>query len=280
MQPKTKTRTNTPKLPPIKVPVLTRSLDWATVIGLAATFFLIISAILIGESNANFINIPALLIVIFGTFTATAICYTVEDVLQAGRVFAGTFMQTRFNPKRLSQRMLDLSVVTKRRGTLILTKHETEMAKIPFLFTAMQMVVDGYTPEHIERVLVMDIEAGAALKKRSAGIAKRAAELAPAMGLIGTLIGLVQMLADLENPETLGPSMAVAILTSLYGAILGMVVMSSLAGKLERQASDETLMKRLIALTAVSVARQDNPRQLEMFLNAELPPEERTVHFD
>lgn len=264
----------------IDIPPLRQSIDWATTFGLFATFALIGGAIMIGQSNANFINIPALMIVLFGTITATTICYTGKDILQAGPMFSKTFVHTSFKPSVFSKRLIDIAVVAKKYGVLVLAKHESELTKNPFLLKAMQMVIDGYTPEHIERVLIMEIEAREAQQVRSAGIAKRAAELAPAMGLIGTLIGLVQMLADLENPETLGPSMAVAILTSLYGAVLGMVVMSSLAGKIERQGRDEVLMKRLIALTAVAVARQDNPRQLEMYLNAELPPEDRITYFD
>jgi chemotaxis protein MotA len=267
-------------LPNIEISRPRTGVDWATALGLILTFGLIAGAIWIGQSNANFINIPALMIVLCGTITATAICYTLGDLINASKIFAGTFKHMSFSPKTLSHTLLDTAVFAKKRGTLILSKHEDELRKNPVMFKAMQMVMDGYKPEHIERVLTMEIDAEESEAKKSAGIAKRAAELAPAMGLIGTLIGLVQMLADLENPETLGPSMAVAILTSLYGAILGMVVMSSLASKLERQSRDNVLMKRLIALTAVSIAEQENPRQLEMLLNAELLPEDRITYFD
>ena len=100
------------------------------------------------------------------------------------------------------------------------------------------------------------------------------------MGLIGTLIGLVMMLADLENPETIGPAMAVALLTTFYGAILGTIVMAPLAVKLEKRSSDEALMKVLVKTAAVSIANQDNPRKLEMLLNSELPPTQRIRYFD
>ena len=125
-----------------------------------------------------------------------------------------------------------------------------------------------------------EVEVLAERHKRSASIARRASEVAPAMGLIGTLVGLVQMLADLENPETIGPAMAVALLTTFYGAILGTVVLASIAVKLEKNSADETLIKTLVTIAATSIARQDNPRRLEMMLNSELPPSERIRYFD
>ena len=100
------------------------------------------------------------------------------------------------------------------------------------------------------------------------------------MGLIGTLIGLVQMLADLQNPETIGPSMAVALLTTFYGAILGTAVLAPMAAKLERNSNDEAMIHTLVLIAMSSISRQDNPRRLEMLLNSELPPNHRIRYFD
>jgi len=104
--------------------------------------------------------------------------------------------------------------------------------------------------------------------------------VAPAMGLIGTLVGLVKMLADLDNPDSIGPAMAVALLTTFYGAILGTVIMAPLSVKLEKNSSDETMIKTLIVTAATSMARQENPRRLEMLLNSDLPPFEQIRYFD
>ena len=100
------------------------------------------------------------------------------------------------------------------------------------------------------------------------------------MGLIGTLVGLVQMLAQLEDPSAIGPSMALALLTTFYGAILGTVILGPLAAKLERNSNDEALSKNLVLMTMSSIARQENPRRLEMLLNSELPPEKRIKYFE
>ena len=127
---------------------------------------------------------------------------------------------------------------------------------------------------------MQEVEAEVERHKRSASITRRASEIAPALGLIGTLIGLVMMLADLENPETIGPAMAIALLTTFYGAILGTIVMAPLAVKLEKRSTDESMMKTLVKIAAASTARQENPRKLEMLLNSELPPAERIRYFD
>jgi len=142
------------------------------------------------------------------------------------------------------------------------------------------MAIDGSKPEDIHHILSQEIAASHERHKRTASITQRASEIAPAMGLIGTLVGLVQMLADLENPETIGPAMAVALLTTFYGAILGTVVMGPLAVKLEKNSNDESLINTLICLGAVSIARQDNPRKLEIELNAALPPHQQIHYFD
>ncbi|MEC7029070.1 MAG: MotA/TolQ/ExbB proton channel family protein, partial [Pseudomonadota bacterium] len=132
----------------------------------------------------------------------------------------------------------------------------------------------------IDRVLGQEVDALAERHRRSASILRRASEVAPAMGLIGTLVGLVQMLAQLDDPSSIGPAMAVALLTTFYGAIMGTVILGPLAAKLERNSGDETMIKNLILTAMGSIARQENPRRLEMLLNSELPPEHRIRYFE
>ena len=267
-------------LPTVSIEKPYTKTDLATILGLLFAFGFIIGAILIGQSNANFFNIPSLMIVLFGTMAATAISYTGDELKRAGNIISKSMFRKVQKPAHLAGSLLDLAVIAKKKGILALSNYESEFKSDPFLQNALQMVIDGYPPQDIERLLRLQIEAQAERHKRSASITRRASEVAPAMGLIGTLVGLVQMLADLENPETIGPAMAVALLTTFYGAILGTIVMAPLAVKLEKNSSDETLVKTLIATAAASMARQDNPRTLEMQLNAELPPLERIIYFD
>jgi chemotaxis protein MotA len=115
---------------------------------------------------------------------------------------------------------------------------------------------------------------------KSASVLKKAAEFAPAMGLIGTLIGLVQMLGNLDDPASIGPSMAVALLTTFYGAVLANMVFSPMASKLERNSGEEAIVNSIYVMGASSIGRQENPRRLEMLLNSVLPPAKRIQYFD
>jgi chemotaxis protein MotA len=115
--------------------------------------------------------------------------------------------------------------------------------------------------------------------QKSAGILRRAAEFAPAMGLIGTLVGLVQMLGNLQDPTTIGPSMAVALLTTFYGAILANLVFIPLASKLERNSILEEVVSEIYVMGAASIGQQEHPQRLEMTLNSLMPPSARTEIF-
>lgn len=280
---KTKKQTsskNTGPLPKIAFPQMSYEADYATILGILFAVGLIFGAILMGQSNANFFNVPALMIVLLGTIAATAISFTPDELKRSGLVVGDSLIRKIFSPHDFAITLLDLSVVARKRGILSLTHYESQMASGSFMSRAMQMVADGMEADKIERLLSHEIDLMAERHVRAATITRRAAEVAPAMGLIGTLVGLVQMLADLENPETIGPAMAIALLTTFYGAILGTIIMAPLAVKLEKNAADEIMIYKLIALTAVAIARQDNPRHIEMLLNSELPPAERVAYFD
>jgi len=267
-------------LPTVNISAPVPKVDFSTIFGLLFAVGVIGGAIVMGQSNANFINVPSFMIVILGTIAATAISFTGAEFSRAGAVIGKSILRRVQDPQKTCDNLISLALISKKKGLLGLSAYEKEMAKFPFLDRAIQLVVDGYKPEDIEKVLDQEIESLKERHKRSAQITMRASEVAPSMGLIGTLVGLVQMLAELENPETIGPAMAVALLTTFYGAILGTVIMGPLSVKLEKNSADEVLIKTLIKTAAVSIARQDNPRRLEMLLNAELPPSEQIKYFD
>ena len=266
-------------LPDITIPRPKKTADLATILGAFFAIGLIVVAIIMGQSNASFFNAPALSIVLGGTIAATAISYTLSELRSAGHVIAHTVIRKAYNPSAYAKSLMDIAVVARKHGILAVSQYENELNKNPNLKSVMQLVIDGYQPEDIERMLQQEIAALAERHKRSASMSRRASEVAPAMGLIGTLVGLVQMLADLENPEKIGPAMAVALLTTFYGAILGTVIMAPLSVKLEKNSADEILIRTLIATAALSIARHENPRRLEMLLNSELPPSEQINYF-
>lgn len=267
-------------LPSVDVPTQKTQIDYATIIGLISAVGMIFVAIWIGQSQADFFNAPSFLIVVIGTIAATTISFTGAEMARSGSIIGKSIVQRKLDPVQLCDALISLALIAKKKGILSLSNFDKSMSNYPFLERSMQLVVDGFKPEDIENVLDQEIESLKERHKRSASITMRASEVAPAMGLIGTLVGLVQMLAELENPETIGPSMAVALLTTFYGAILGTVIMGPLAVKLEKNSADEALTKTLVKTAAISIARQENPRRLEMLLNAELPPSEQIKYFD
>ncbi len=254
--------------------------DYATIIGLSAAIGLIIAAIMIGDDNANFVNGPSFLIVVLGTIAATAVSFSGDELRHVPGIIANTLLRRYRKPSVMANQLMEIAALARKKGLLALSAIEPELKKDPFLARSVQLVTDGYTGEDIDRVLGQEVDALAERHRRSASIMRRASEIAPAMGLIGTLVGLVKMLAQLDDPGSIGPAMALALLTTFYGAILGTVVLAPLAAKLERNSGDETMIKNLILTAMGSIARQENPRRLEMLLNSELPPEERIRYFD
>jgi chemotaxis protein MotA len=264
----------------IKIVAPVHKIDLSTILGIVFAIALIAGAISLGESNASFFDLPAILIVILGTVAATSIAYTGQEMRRALRIIANSMFHRAWDYSNMARQLLDLATLARKKGSLALGAAMDEVSKDKLLARGVELVVDGFSADDIERVLMQEIDSLVERHRRSAGILRRASEIAPAMGLIGTLVGLVQMLAALDNPDAIGPAMAVALLTTFYGAILGMVILSPLAAKLERNSNEEASIRTLIMVGMASIARQENPRRLEMLLNSELPPESRIVYFD
>ncbi len=253
--------------------------DFATILGLLLAVGLITTALFMGGQINAFFNLPSVLIVILGTMAVTAISFSGADLAGFGKVLKQSFLLQTADITGVARQLLDMAVLVRRKGPLALQSIESNLQRQPFLHEATSLVVDGITPEEIERILSQDMEAYAERFQQGIGMLRRGAEVAPAMGLIGTLIGLVQMLATLDDPSTIGPSMAVALLTTFYGAILGSVVLTPLANKLEKRMSDIFIERTMIVLTAISMARKENPRRLEMLINTTMPPEKKIRYF-
>lgn len=251
-----------------------------TLAGLLAGFALLSAAILLGGSAASFIDVPSLLIVAGGTLAVVTMCFSRADVQTMLRVVASTIASASPDPTAAAMRALELADRARSRGVLCLEQLLEEQADSAFLHKAFSMVADGATVAELEEVMHNDIQATLHRVRRSAAVLRRAADYAPAMGLIGTLVGLVQMLGRLDDPQHIGSSMAVALLTTFYGAVLANMVLSPLAVKLERNAVDEELVCLVYLMGAISISRQENPRRLELLVNSVLPPSMRVRYFD
>lgn len=256
------------------------SIDAATIVGLILGFALVIASIILGGSPGSFINIPSILIVIGGTLAVTTMCFSLGEMMRAMKVLVKTLVYQTRDPSEAAIQVLKVADMARRQGVLSLQNVLTTFKHEEFLHKGISMVVDGTPGEEVEAILFQEIQATGQRHTKGASILRKAADFAPAMGLIGTLIGLVQMLGNLDDPSTIGPSMAVALLTTFYGAVLSNMVFMPMAAKLERNSQEELLVNNLYMLGSVSIGRQENPRRLEMLLNSILPPSKRVRYFD
>lgn len=264
---------------PIAPPVGRARADLATILGIGSAVILVAAAIILGGSIKAFFDVRSVFIVLGGTIGVTTACFSLSDMASAIRVTAQTVFHRTPNPAAAAIHTLQLAQLTRYRGVLVLQQHMDALKNDRILHRGLSMVLDGTPGDTIERILQQEIQATAQRQARSASVLRKAAEISPAMGLIGTLVGLVQMLGSLSDPSTIGPKMALALLTTFYGAVLSNLVFTPLASKLERNSSDEILINHLHAMAAASIGRQENPRRLEMLLNTILPPGRRIEFF-
>jgi chemotaxis protein MotA len=256
------------------------AVDLATIIGLIAGFGLITAAIVLGGDGLAFLNPPSMLIVIGGTLAVTSMCFTLREMAGSMGILGKAFFYSSRDPSDAAMQVLEISDMARKNGVLSLQNMLDSLKQEPFLYKGMLMIVDGTPGEEVEAILHLDRNATIQRHRQGANILRKAAEFAPAMGLIGTLIGLVQMLGNLEDPSSIGPAMAVALLTTFYGAVLANMVFSPMASKLELNSVAEAMVNKVYLIGTSSIGRQESPRRLEMLLNSTLPPSKRVQYFD
>ncbi len=253
--------------------------DLATIFGVSGALALVIAAILLGGSPSAFVDVPAICIVIGGTFGVTIACFSLSEVSLAQKVALKTLIHRERDPAATARQILRLAHHARVKGVLALQARMPEVRGERFLYRGLRMLVDGVSAGELEENMRRELEATSDRHASGSAILRKAGEVSPAMGLIGTLVGLVQMLGNLDNPSAIGPAMAVALLTTFYGAVLAYMLFNPLAAKLERRAEHERMLGTLCLMGITSMARRENPRRLEIMLNTVLPPAIRVRHF-
>lgn len=250
-------------------------MDFATIIGLVVAFGLIIGSILVGGSLMAFVDVPSLLIVLGGTGGVALISFPLAQVLESFKVAVNVFKYPLPNIKDQNQKFLEYAEATRRDGILAL---EGAISSIedPFMRRGLQLLVDGVDAEKIEAMLWDELDGVASRHRRGAQTFEALGAAAPALGLVGTLIGLVQMLQAMDDPSSIGPAMAVALLTTFYGALFANVVFNPIAGKLRVRHDEEQLGRQLVIKGLLGIARGENPRILGQQLEADLAPSMRS----
>lgn len=259
-----------------------RITDLSTFFGVLSALGLVGAAIYIGSTGGNvagFLDIPSVLIVIGGTFFLTIASFSTSEIWNARKTILRTIFYGAEDSTKTAITALEVAEIARRKGILDLQKHEELTSGNKFFSKGIKMLVDGTTVEEVEKVLGNEINSISDRHRKGVSILRKASEIAPAMGLIGTLIGLVQMLGNLSDPSSIGPAMAVALLTTLYGAMLSFMILVPLASKLERNSKAEILILQIYFSTMLSIGRKENPRKLEMLINAVLPPTKQIKYF-
>lgn len=249
-------------------------MDIATLIGLLGGFGIIIGAIATGGDGLMFLDVASVLIVVGGTFMVTLMQVSLGDFLGSFAIGMKAFFYKVDNPKQLIEEGVALADVARKNGLLALEGQEIGN---DFMKKGIGLCVDGHDPALVQRMLSKEIDLMLERHEVGIGMFKNMAMMAPAMGMIGTLVGLVQMLANMSDPAAIGPAMAVALLTTLYGAVIANVFAQPMADKLARATDIERTNKSLIMETISGIQEGMNPKVLEQLLSTYLPQSKRTT---
>ncbi|ABM17419.1 flagellar motor protein PomA [Marinobacter nauticus] len=252
-------------------------MDFATLIGLVGAILLISSAIILGASPGMFINPPSLLIVIGGTLLVVLAKFSLAQFFDAFKVAARAFKFKLPETQASIEELVEIANIARKEGVLGIEGREVSS---PFLGQGIQMLVDGQDGNTIKQLLNKERLMTLEHNRSGAKVFTAMADVAPAMGMIGTLIGLVQMLSNMEDPKSIGPAMAVALLTTLYGAMIATMIATPIADKLSLRMTEEARMQSLYIDALVAIQEGTNPRIIEQMLSSYLSPKERARNGD
>ena len=247
-------------------------MDLATLIGLAGAACIIAVSIALGDGPLVFVNMPSALIVFGGSLFVVLAKFSVPQFLGAVGVAARAFKFSLPSVEASIAEVVDLSQVARKQGVLAL---ESRPISTPYLEAGVRMLVDGQDRDTLqqyldkERLLTLD------RNRWGAKIFSALGDVGPAMGMIGTLVGLVQMLSNMSDPKSIGPAMAVALLTTLYGAVLATMVCIPIADKLNLRMTEEARLQQLWTDALLAIQAGLNPRVVEQMLSSYLPADRR-----
>ncbi|MDO5575786.1 MAG: motility protein A [Fibrobacter sp.] len=245
-------------------------MDLATIIGLASAFLLVLYGIKL-PNIAAFIDIPSLYITVGGAVSATIAAFPPNKLLDAIAVAKNAFLVKKVTPVETIRQLVEFAEQARREGILALEARANEITD-DFLKKGIQLAVDGTEPDLIKDILSTEITFTEARHEEGAKIFDFLAAMGPSFGMIGTLIGLVLMLGSMSDVESIGPNMAVALITTLYGSLLANAICLPIVEKLKAYSRKEILVKELMLEGIMSLQSGDNPRIVEQKLTAFLEP--------
>ena len=247
-------------------------MDIATIVGFIAAITCLMVGI--GSNLPSMIDPPSMIIVVGGTLAATLIANPLQEVIGLIGVIKCAILVNVPMPTEIIERIVGFAETARREGILSL-EAAIEEGDDPFLSTGVRLAVDGTEPDLIMDILETELQFVEERHKQGQEIIANMGNAAPAFGMIGTLIGLVIMLKNMDDPAAIGPGMAIALLTTMYGAILANIIFGPISAKLKVYSNKEVLAKRMIIEGIMSIQSGDNPRIVEHKLSVFLSPKVR-----
>ncbi|CAH0532914.1 Chemotaxis protein PomA [Vibrio stylophorae] len=252
-------------------------MDLATLLGILGAFALIVMSMLLGGSITMFLDLPSALIVVGGTLGIVLAKFSFGQFFSSLKVAGKAFFFKTDNPEDLIAKLVEMADAARKGGFLALEEMEVRNS---FMRKGIDLLVDGHDAEVVRSTLQKDIVLTNERHESSIGFFTAAGDVAPAMGMIGTLIGLVAMLSNMDDPKSIGPAMAVALLTTLYGSVIANVIALPIADKLAMRKDQERLNRRLILDGVLAIQDGQNPRVIDGYLKNYLQESKRTVSGD
>ncbi|HCC36360.1 MAG TPA: motility protein A [Treponema sp.] len=247
-------------------------MDIGTIIGVAGAFGMCVFSVLVGGGNLlHLMDLPSFLMVVVGSYFALMTASPLSDALGIFNIIGRTFRIPVFNEQGIITKMMAFSEKARREGLLAL-EDELEDLDDEFMKKGLRLVVDGTDAEVIKDLMELELNQMQGRHADKIGIVNMWAALAPGLGMLGTVIGLIGMLQNLDDKASIGPNMALALITTLYGSMVANLLMMPFAGKLRGHDAKETTIKEMIIEGVISIQAGDNTRILAMKLLAYLNP--------
>jgi chemotaxis protein MotA len=252
-------------------------MDIASFIGMISGIIFIVVSILISGSLSQYIDLPSVMITVGGTIASTLISHPLKEVINSFKVMKFVFFNKPINNNEVIGQIVSLANTARKDGLLALEDIAGSLEDT-FLKKGILLVVDGTDPDLIRNIMETEMDFLEARHKKNQAVFDSFSTFAPAFGMIGTLIGLINMLKELDDPSKVGPGMAVALITTFYGALLAYLVFMPMSRKLAHLTKEEILQKELILEGVLSIQSGENPRIIEEKLKAFLSPKTREIY--
>jgi chemotaxis protein MotA len=249
-------------------------MDRASVVGIVSGFILLIWGMMNGGNLTIFWDFSSVLITIGGTLTATLISYRLSTFLEVMSIAKNAFVTDEQDLSETINTIVRFADKARREGLLVLDE-DADALDDPFLQKGIRLVVDGTTPELVRNILETELAFIAQRHKTGQSLFETMGAFAPAFGMLGTLIGLIQMLINLDTPDAIGPGMAVALVTTFYGSVLANMVCLPIANKLKNKSAGEIFRKEAVIEGVLSIQAGDNPRIVQEKLKSFVAPKKR-----